>query len=80
MAKSSNVMTSLLHSVEDLFRSAITTSYPSLATPPVMVTASTNDKFGDYQCNSAMGIAGVSVDSFKGKYIFGLMSVTISVT
>lgn len=40
-----------------VFRSAIGAAYPDVADPPVIVTTSSNPKFGDYQCNSAMPLA-----------------------
>ena len=55
-----DVMRSLLHDVEAVFGAAISAAYPALPGATLMVTASTNPKFGDYQCNSAMAIAGVS--------------------
>lgn len=43
-----------------VFKIAICRSVPSIADPPAAITLSQNDKFGDYQCNSAMSLAGVS--------------------
>ncbi|KYN19971.1 Arginyl-tRNA synthetase, cytoplasmic, partial [Trachymyrmex cornetzi] len=40
-----------------VFHKAIGTAYPDILDPPVIVTTSTNPKFGDYQCNSAMPLA-----------------------
>lgn len=56
-AQSSEKMTSVLHALLEVFGQAIRDAYPDLPDPPVMVTASTQEKFGDYQCNSAMNIA-----------------------
>ena len=52
-------MISLKASVEDIFREAINSAVPELLSPPVAITASTKEAFGEYQCNSAMNIAGV---------------------
>ena len=43
-----------------VFEAAIKAAFPALETHPVAITPST--KAGDYQCNSAMTIAGVSAD------------------
>lgn len=40
-----------------IFHKAISAAYPDIADPPVVVTTSSNPKFGDYQCNSAMSLA-----------------------
>ena len=42
--------------LKELFAEAIRTAYPDLAGAPVVVQAAQSDKFGDYQCNSAMAI------------------------
>ena len=41
----------------DLFQVAVTEAFPDVPDPPVPVTVSA--KFGDYQFNGAMGIAGI---------------------
>ncbi|XP_042526159.1 arginine--tRNA ligase, cytoplasmic isoform X1 [Dipodomys spectabilis] len=47
-----------IHSrLQDVFRCAIRAAYPDLESPPLVVTPSQQPKFGDYQCNSAMGIS-----------------------
>lgn len=46
--------------VEELFTMAIATAYPALEGAPTVITPSTQEKFGDYQCNSAMTISSVS--------------------
>jgi arginyl-tRNA synthetase len=51
-------MVSILEVLQHLFGQAIRSAYPNLIDPPVMVVPSTS-KFGDYQCNSAMGLAKV---------------------
>ncbi|KYN07324.1 Arginyl-tRNA synthetase, cytoplasmic, partial [Cyphomyrmex costatus] len=40
-----------------VFYKAINAAYPDVVDPPVIVAVSTNPKFGDYQCNSAMPLA-----------------------
>lgn len=42
-----------------LFGKAIELAYPECEGLPTLVQASQNDKFGDYQCNSAMAISKV---------------------
>ena len=48
---------SLQRMLEDVFRLAITSAFPQLDNPPVLVTPSA--KMADYQCNSAMSLAQV---------------------
>ena len=48
---------SIQRMLEDVFRLAITSAFPQLANPPVLVTPSA--KMADYQCNSAMSLAQV---------------------
>ncbi|MBA3815463.1 MAG: arginine--tRNA ligase [Parachlamydiaceae bacterium] len=52
-------MQTLISSLRDLFQQAIIQAYPQLEGQPfpVEVSQSTNDKFGHYQCNSAMKLA-----------------------
>lgn len=38
------------------FEIAISKAFPTIDNPPVVITPSTSEKFGDYQCNSAMPI------------------------
>lgn len=40
-----------------IFHKAISAAYPDIVDPPVIVTTSSNPKFGDYQCNSAMPLS-----------------------
>jgi len=49
----------IVEELSRVFASAIHAAFPSLKAPPVSVTISQNEKFGDYQCNSAMAISGV---------------------
>lgn len=59
-AKSGQYMPVILDQLEAVFRKAISSAYPDMENPPVMITPSTQEKFGDYQCNSAMALSGVS--------------------
>ncbi|CAD7086990.1 unnamed protein product [Hermetia illucens] len=52
-------MVSITDHLLELFGAAIRASFPNLTDPPVIITPSTNAKFGDYQCNSALPIAQV---------------------
>lgn len=47
--------------LQEVFGCAIKAAYPDLENPPLIVTPSQQPKFGDYQCNSAMGISQVIV-------------------
>ncbi|XP_014371227.2 arginine--tRNA ligase, cytoplasmic [Papilio machaon] len=48
----------LLDELKNIFEIAITSAYPNLVDPPIVLTLSGNNpKFGDYQCNSAMPIS-----------------------
>ncbi|XP_063365332.1 arginine--tRNA ligase, cytoplasmic [Cydia amplana] len=48
----------ILDELKNVFEIAITSAYPDLEDPPVVITLSGNNpKFGDYQCNSAMPIS-----------------------
>ena len=53
-------MPNILGIVSNVFEYAIKTAFPDIPDPPINVTVSTKIEFGDYQCNSAMAIAGVS--------------------
>ena len=52
-------MANVSQQLEGVFAVAILTAFPELTDPAVAVEASKNDRFGDYQCNSAMVIAQV---------------------
>uniref|UniRef100_A0A8C2V587 Arginine--tRNA ligase, cytoplasmic n=1 Tax=Chinchilla lanigera TaxID=34839 RepID=A0A8C2V587_CHILA len=43
--------------LQDIFGCAVKAAYPDLENPPLIVTPSQQPKFGDYRCNSAMGIS-----------------------
>lgn len=45
--------------LQEIFGWAIRAAHPDLENPPLVVTPSQQPKFGDYQCNSAMGISQV---------------------
>ncbi|KAM3965658.1 arginine--tRNA ligase-like protein [Aphomia sociella] len=48
----------ILDQLKNVFDVAITSAYPDLEDPPIVITLSGNNpKFGDYQCNSAMAIS-----------------------
>ncbi|XP_043925490.1 arginine--tRNA ligase, cytoplasmic isoform X2 [Protopterus annectens] len=55
--KSKDRMININSEIQDIFRTAIHASYPELENVPLQVTPSQQPKFGDYQFNSAMGIA-----------------------
>lgn len=50
-------MQTILALLSDQFQQAIKKAFPTLEEIPLEVTASTNEKFGHYQCNSAMKLA-----------------------
>jgi len=50
-------MVSILDAVTALFGQSIKTSYTDLADAPVNVQPSVQEKFGDYQCSSALTIS-----------------------
>ncbi|XP_071086878.1 arginine--tRNA ligase, cytoplasmic-like [Haliotis cracherodii] len=56
-ARSPDHMVSLFGVLEEIFGVAIRDAYPGLENPPILLSAS--QKFADYQCNSAMGIAKI---------------------
>ncbi|XP_025891478.1 arginine--tRNA ligase, cytoplasmic [Nothoprocta perdicaria] len=53
--------------LQELFGAAIQAAYPDLENPPLVVTTSQQPKFGDYQCNSAMGIAQILLKRMEQK-------------
>ncbi|XP_044517637.1 arginine--tRNA ligase, cytoplasmic [Gracilinanus agilis] len=53
--------------LQELFACAIKGAYPDLESPPLIVTPSQQPKFGDYQCNSAMGISKMLLKSQEQK-------------
>jgi len=72
-ASSAKHMISILKYVTALFETAIKSAYPDIADQiPVAVSPAAQEKFGDYQCNSAMTIAQV------GKYIADIIICSCS--
>ncbi|KAI0217817.1 Arginine--tRNA ligase, cytoplasmic [Lamellibrachia satsuma] len=55
-ATGQDCMVSVIALLLDIFGQAIRKAFPSLPEAPVMVTPSTKENFGDYQCNNAMNI------------------------
>ncbi|XP_069001381.1 arginine--tRNA ligase, cytoplasmic-like, partial [Embiotoca jacksoni] len=53
----SKAMTNINQQLQEIFGEAIRASCPELDNPPQAVTPNQQAKFGDYQCNSAMGMA-----------------------
>lgn len=54
-ASSATDISSVRQELAQLFTKAISSAFPTV-TEPAAVTACNNPKFGDYQCNSAMGL------------------------
>lgn len=52
-----NVMKNIVQSLHDLFLDATLKAFPELKETSIEITPSTNDKFGHYQCNTAMKIS-----------------------
>ncbi|XP_007520916.1 arginine--tRNA ligase, cytoplasmic [Erinaceus europaeus] len=52
-----HTMLNINRRLQEVFGCAIRSAYPELENPPLLVTPSQQPKFGDYQCNSAMGIS-----------------------
>lgn len=70
----------ILASVKELFNVAIRTAYPELQNSTATVTPATQEKFGDYQCNSPMALCQVltllnlRVSIFESLSIMSLLS------
>lgn len=62
--------------LQEVFGHAIKAAYPDLENPPLLVTPSQQPKFGDYQCNSAMGISQVMY--CHDSWLFGFFKVLLS--
>lgn len=56
MNMQSNNVISIYDTLCKIMEKAIKAAYPDLIEPPIIVTSSTNPKFGDYQCNSPMSL------------------------
>ena len=54
---SKEYMLSILNNLEHIFRDAVTEAFPDVPDPPCPITPSA--KFGDYQFNGAMAMAGL---------------------
>lgn len=54
---SENNAISLYHTLFNLFKKAISVAYPDVCDPPVIIISNSNERFGDYQCNSAMALS-----------------------
>ncbi|XP_074650905.1 arginine--tRNA ligase, cytoplasmic-like isoform X2 [Tubulanus polymorphus] len=50
-------MPSICDMVISIFNFSIKTSFPDVKNAPILITPSTQPKYGDYQCNSAMSIS-----------------------
>ena len=61
--KSKDHMISILGNVARLFEEAIQMAFPEVENISVVVMPTPQEKYGDYQCNSAMNIAQVSSGS-----------------
>uniref|UniRef100_A0AC34FAE0 Arginine--tRNA ligase n=1 Tax=Panagrolaimus sp. ES5 TaxID=591445 RepID=A0AC34FAE0_9BILA len=48
---------SLMSRLKEVFSEAQKTAYPQVPNFPPIITEATNPKFGDYQCNSALGLS-----------------------
>lgn len=67
-SKTAKSMININSCLQEIFGAAIQAAYPDLENPPLVVTPSQQPKFGDYQCNSAMGITQVNLnDRVKGR-------------
>ena len=53
-------MTNCQFVLNEIFKKAIAAAFPDLVQAPVAIHPSQGDRFGDYQCNSAMAINQVS--------------------
>ncbi len=47
-----------------IFGESISKAYPSVEDVPIVVQAAQSQKFGDYQCNSAMALSKVCLSIF----------------
>lgn len=63
-ANSRQVMTNCQFTLCELFGKAIMSAFPNLPDAPVVVQPSQGEKFGDYQCNSAMAINQVKMEKY----------------
>jgi len=56
-AKASDRMLNIKESLISIFEVAISSAFPAIANPPIVLALAQNPKFGDYQCNSAMALS-----------------------
>ena len=61
--------------LQEIFGEAIHAACPELESPPLAVTPSQQAKLADYQCNSAMGMAQVSLTSVSLRLTGSVASV-----
>lgn len=61
MSQNDKAMLNVNQRLQQIFGQAINTTYSCLENPPLTVTPNQQAKFGDYQCNSAMAMAQVSL-------------------
>lgn len=64
-SKTAKSMININSCLQEVFGAAIQAAYPDLENPPLVVTPSQQPKFGDYQCNSAMGITQVNLKDLQ---------------
>ena len=74
-AKFEEKMTNVKTLLSSIFTQAIESAYPECDGLPTMIQAAQNDKFGDYQCNSAMAIAKVCMFSNRFQKLYCLESL-----
>lgn len=55
----SDAVSSCLQELKQIFEVAVQAAYPGIENPPVAVVPNPREKFGDYQCNSAMQLAQI---------------------
>lgn len=65
MSQNGKTMLNINQRLQQIFGEAISTAYPDLENPPLAVTPNQQAKFGDYQCNSAMAMAQVSIHQWN---------------
>lgn len=58
-SESNKYLSNICSDLVSIFAIAINRAVPDVSSPPVAVTVNMNEKFGDYQCNSAMAISGL---------------------
>uniref|UniRef100_A0A663MUG8 Arginine--tRNA ligase, cytoplasmic n=1 Tax=Athene cunicularia TaxID=194338 RepID=A0A663MUG8_ATHCN len=66
-SKTAKSMININSCLQEIFGAAIQAAYPDLENPPLVVTPSQQPKFGDYQCNSAMGITQILLKTKEQK-------------